>query len=91
MHIGSFLESQYSIFWRIPIISVQNWKYYLTEFWLEFGFPLGFSRNAPLSSTKENNASASNFADDVCTYIEEELKQLCFFGSLRLTLMILTF
>ena len=50
---------------------------------LEFGFPLDFNRNAPLSSAEENHASATNFANGVCTYIGEELEHAAMLGPFK--------
>ena len=68
----------------IPVdskLNIQNLRYYLANFLdkqlldlLKFDFALDFDRNGPLTSTEENHASATNFANDVCTYIGKELK-----------------
>ena len=69
---------------RIPVdskLNVKNWKYHLQNFGdkqlldlLEYGFPLNFDRNLPLIATEENHASTKNYANDVYTYIGDELK-----------------
>ena len=67
---------------RIPVPSQLNipvWKDLLSEYWdqqllqfLEFGFPLGFNRDCPLSCDGVNHKSATEFPADVDAYIQEE-------------------
>ena len=76
---------------RVPVdskLNIKNWRFYLQDFWdkqlvdllVEYGFPLDFDRDALLTSTEENHASAKNFASDVNTYISEELKHGAMLG-----------
>ena len=67
---------------RIPVPSQLNipvWKDLLSEYWdqqllqfLEFGFPVGFNRDCPLSCDGVNHKSATEFPSDVNAYIQEE-------------------
>ena len=69
---------------RIPVqtqLDPDRWRQYLTDYWdkqlpdlIQFGFPLDFDRNCPLSSSDVNHASALNFESHVDAYIQEELK-----------------
>ena len=67
---------------RIPVMSqlkVEVWQELLKDYWdqqllqlLRFGFPLNFNRNCPLHCEDGNHSSATQFPNDVDTYIKEE-------------------
>ena len=69
---------------RLPVesqLKVDFWKTHLKDYCdkqllqlLEFGFPLDFNRNCPLSHEPGNHKSAIEFPRDVDAYIAEELK-----------------
>ena len=69
---------------RLPInsrLNVKAWKINLVNYWDQqllqlnkFGFPLDFNRNCSLSHGQGNHKSATEFARDIETYIEEELQ-----------------
>ena len=68
---------------RIPVqtqLNSDRWRHYLIDYWnkqlpdlIQFGFPLDFDRNCPLSSSDVNDASALNYESHVDSYIQEEL------------------
>ena len=64
---------------RIPVqtqLNPDRWRHYLTDYWgkqlpylIQYGFPLDFDRNCPLSSSNTNHASALNYETHVDAYI----------------------
>ena len=69
---------------RLPVnsqLKVDAWKSHLQGYWdeqllqlIEFGFPLDFNRNCPLNNESGNHKSATEFPNDIDSYIAEELK-----------------
>ena len=75
---------------RVPLISnmhVRNWRCALEGYsdsgiveYIEFGWPIGIDRSAPLIPERSNHASARVFPQDVEHYITTELKHAAMLG-----------
>ena len=67
---------------RVPSgLNVAAWREYLRDYedtglvdYLEFGWPIAFSKGSPLVSTYVNHASALQFPKDIQHYINTEMK-----------------
>ena len=64
-------------------LNVQAWRSYLSEYtdnqitdYLEFGWPVNFTRGSPLISSNTNHFSATAYPEHVDFYIATELAQL---------------
>ena len=76
---------------RIPVqthLHPDRCRYYLTDYLdkqltdlIQYGFPSDFDRKFPLSSSKNNNASALNYETHVDAYVQEELDHGALYGS----------
>ena len=60
-------------------LKVEVWQELLKDYWnqqllqlLRFGFPLDFNKNSPLHCEEGNHSSATQFPNDVYTYVKEE-------------------
>ena len=56
------------------------WRRYISDYWdkqlpdlLEYGFPLDFDRECPLSSSEDNHFSAYQFSRDIDMYLNKEV------------------
>ena len=66
---------------RVPSgLCITAWQKHLANYsdqslvtFLEYGWPINFNRDAPLTATMVNHASAASFTEDVEYYIETEL------------------
>ena len=75
---------------RVPIpsgLNLQAWKRYLQDYrdpnlvlFLEYGWPVNFSRDQPLISTYTNHASARHFPADINYYIQTEMSYEALIG-----------
>ena len=78
---------------RMPLphqLNIPRWRHYLTGHTdialvdlLEFGFPVGFSPNFPLTSTPMNHASATNYPEQVEQYLAKEVSCHAMLGPFR--------
>ena len=60
---------------RLPVnsqLNVEAWKMHLSKYWdqqllqlIEFGFPLDFNRNCPLTNEQGNHKSVTEFPKDI--------------------------
>ena len=75
---------------RIPVqtqFHPDRWRHYLTDYWdqqfpdlIQYGFPLDFDRNFPLSLSKTNHTSAIEHGTHAEAYIKEELEHGALYG-----------
>ena len=80
----NFMESQINLRSQL---NPDIWDHHLQNYWdkqlpllIRFGFPLDYTREGSLQSQEINHASALEFPEDICAYLQEEKKHKAIVG-----------